>query len=131
MQNILGVSEGIIVVLLSTISLLQKEFEINRLYSYLFLPIGLTILLASCINIKAILMENPKDITTEHLTDIRIIPAGYHNMDRKLEGFSNGQRSSFMIRGADKVIAESIKKSGQECITISYHSSNRRIESIK
>lgn len=93
--------------------------------------IGIILLVSGIIGIISILREASDELITEKLSDIRIVPAGYHNRSRKIEGMVNGRISWFMMRGADKALAEQIKKSGRKQVTVIYHPSNRRIESIQ
>ena len=87
-------------------------------------------MIGGIIGLKGTLGETPDDLVTEYLSDIRIVLAGYHNQDRKLEGTANGAYSCFMLRGADKALAKRISESGRDHVTVVYHSSTRRIESI-
>ena len=105
--------------------------EVNRrLYAIAFIVFGVILLIIGTAGMRNILRETPNDLVTEELSDVRIVYAGYHNQDRKLEGTVNGAYSWFMLRGGDKTLAQQIEDSGKTHVTVVYHSSNRRIESI-
>ncbi len=129
LQNLICIVEAMIVLSLSWVWAAIPESG-NRIYALAAAAIGIVLLISGIIGIKSILKESPDDLITEDLSDIRIVPAGYHNQDRKLEGVSNGTHSWFMLRGADKALAQRIKDSGRNHVRVVYHSSNRRIESI-
>ncbi len=130
LQNLFSIIEAFLVLIISWLWIMNYGSSGNRIYAIFTIIIGLILLVSGIIGIKGILRESPEDLVTESLSDIRITPAGYHNQDRKLEGMANGTHSWFMLRGADKALAKSIKESGQDHVTVVYHSSNRRIESI-
>ena len=128
-RNVLFIIEGILTMTLSLVWI--TSFESNsKIYILFVMFIGLVFLISGVIDIKGILKESSNDLVTEELSDVKVIPAGYHNRDRKLEGMVNGDYRCFMIRGVDKAIAEQIKTNGLNNITVTYHSSNHRIESI-
>ena len=87
--------------------------------------------LSGTIGVIGICRESSDALVTEKLSDVHIVPAGYHNKSRKLEGTVGGKRVWFILRGADRRIAEQIKKNGGKRVTVTYHPSNHRIESIQ
>ena len=89
---------------------------------------GAILCICGAIGLRGISKESSDDLVTEYLTDIKITSAGHRTLSKKLEGLSDGKPSWFMLRGADKAIADTIK--GSNRVTVVYHKSNRRIESI-
>ena len=79
---------------------------------------------------RGIMRENPDDIVTEKLSGVHVSPAGYHNRERMLRGMTNGRETGFLFRGADRKIAEDIGRSRKMEVVITYHRSDRRIESL-
>lgn len=129
MQSVFGITEALFIFVISIIVFIKFE-PTNMFYLLAFVLVGIILLLVGIINIRGLLRETPDDIVTETLSDVHIVPTGYHNMARKLEGKVNGSSSFFILRGPDKVIAQRIKENDLKQVTIVYHSSNRRIESI-
>ena len=129
-QNIFFIVEAVLVF---AFSLMWSVFSAkdSKMYALGVAAIGIVLLISGIIGTISVLREASDELITEKLSDIRVAPAGYHNRSRKLEGMVNGRRSWFMMRGADKALAEQIKKSGRKQVTVSYHPSNRRIESIQ
>jgi hypothetical protein len=130
LQNVLFIAEA---VLFLVFSLMWGTFSAkdSKIYALGVAVIGIVLLISGIIGGTGILREASDELITEHLSDIRVTRAGYHNQARKLEGISNGRRSWFIMRGADKALAEQIKNSGRKQVTVIYHPSNRRIESIQ
>lgn len=129
LQNLFCIAEALTVLILSWMCVMFFQPD-KRIYVLGAAVIGLILLVSGIIGIRGTLRETPEDLVTVCLSEIRIVPAGYHNQDRKLEGVVNGTKSWFMLCGADKALAKRIKDSGRNHVTVVYHSSNRRIESI-
>lgn len=129
LQDILYIAESVLLFAFSLVWWMLSEPD-SKLYALVIAAIGILLLIGGAVGLRGILRESSEDLVTENLTEIRIVPAGYHNQARRLEGMVNGKNSWFMMRGADKALAEKIKKSGRRQVTVVYHPSNRRIESI-
>lgn len=129
-QNLFFIAEAVLVL---AFSLMWSIFSAkdSKIYALGVAAIGIVLLFSGIIGTISVLREASDELITEKLSDIRIVHAGYHNRSRKLEGIANGRRSWFMMRGADKALVEQIKKSGRKQVTVTYHPSNRRIESIQ
>lgn len=103
-QNIFFIAEAVLIL---SFSLMWSVFSAkdSKIYALGVAAIGIILLISGIIGIISILKE-ADELITEKLSDIRIVPAGYHNRSRKLEGMVNGRRSWFVMRGADKALAE-------------------------
>lgn len=130
LQNLFCIVESVIIMILS-LMWARNSAPNSIFYALGAAAIGFVLLISGIIGLRGVLRESPDDLVTETLLGIRVEPAGYHNQDRKLEGMANGKNSWFMLRGGDKALAEQIKRSGFSQVTVVYHSSNRRIESIQ
>lgn len=108
-QNIILIAEAAFVL---AFSLMWSVFSAkdSRMYALGVAAIGIILLVSGIIGTISVLREKSDELITEKLSDIRIVPAGYHNRSRRLEGMVNGRRSWFMLRGTDKALAEQIKK---------------------
>jgi hypothetical protein len=94
------------------------------------IPICLILLLLIITSIKNLLKEKPDNLKTETISNIRISRAGYRTFDKRLEGTVNGNYKQFLFRGTDREIAKIIKNNNINQVTITYHPSSNRIESI-
>ena len=102
----------------------------NKAYLVGIAIFGIVLFISNIIILKGLLRETSNNLVTEVLSDIRIVPTGHYYRALKLEGIANGSRSFFIFRGPDKAIIQQIKESGLNQVTIVYHASNRRIESV-
>lgn len=126
-EFILGIILGALTVPLGMIC--YSKFEsTGKIYAIFIIALGLVFILCSIIIIQGLLKEKAGNLVTETLVNVRVIPAGYHNRSRQLEGYVNGSYSSFMFRGVDKALVKNINSNST--VTVVYHSSNRRVESI-
>lgn len=121
--------EGILVLFLSLIWIMNFEFY-NFIYCLIGIGIGLILFICGIISLYLVFRETQEDLITEILSSIRIVPTGFHNKARKLEGVVNEEKRSFILRGKDISITRIIKETNPNNIVIVYHSSNNRIESI-
>ena len=128
-QNIIGIFEAVIVLILGIFWALNS-YGSYRLYSLGGILLAGILLISSIIGLKGVLAETREDLSTERLTNIEVIPDGYRNHSRRIEGIANGKRSWFLLRGVDKIIARNIEQKHPSHILITFHPSNRRIESI-
>lgn len=128
-KNLFYVAESVLSFIISAMWAVYSDSS-TKLYALGIIVIGLIALVGGVVGINGIFKENQNNLATETLTEIRIVPAGYHNHDRKLEGTVNGKNSWFILRGVDKKWVKKIKESGKSQVTIVYHPSNRRIEEI-
>lgn len=127
-RNVLSIVEFPLLLIVSIIWFANDDN--SKLYPIIIMLIGLLFLICGIIGLKNVLVERKDNLVTEHLTNIHAIPAGYRNLDRMIKGMANGKESWFMLRGADKAIAKLIKQNNVTEVTVTYHPSNRRIESI-
>lgn len=91
-QNVFLIAEAVLIL---AFSLMWSVFSAkdSKMYALGVAAIGIVFLISGIIGIRSILRETSDKLITEKLSDIRIVPAGYHNRSRKLEGMVNGRRS--------------------------------------
>ena len=89
---------------------------------------GAIVLICGIISIKKILAETDDDLVTEELSEVNIIHIGFNH--KVLEGTVNGEKRRFSMLGADKDIAKMIANRKIKQITVTYHTSDNRIEAI-
>ena len=94
---------------------------------------GIIVLAGGIIGMKGVLAESADKLVTETITDIRITYAsGRYVYARMLKGKAGNAHRQFILKGAvDIKLANKIKESGRNSLTITYHPSSQRIESIK
>ena len=129
LQNVFCIAEALTVLLLGAGLTVNAEPD-DRIYVLGAVAVGIILLICGIVGTRSILKETPDDLTTAELSDVRIVSTGYHNHSKQLEGMSNGTRVQFILRGADKAVAEQIKDNGCDRVMVVYHSSSHRIESI-
>lgn len=89
---------------------------------------GAIVLICGIITIKKTLAETDDDLVTEELSEVNIIHIGFNH--KVLEGTVNGGKRRFSMFGADKDIAKMIANRKIKQITVTYHTSDNRIEAI-
>ena len=113
-EFIIGIILGALTVPLGMIC--YSKFEsTGKIYAIFIIVLGLVFILCSIIIIQGLLKEKTGNLVTETLVNVRVIPAGYHNRSRQLEGYV-------------KALVKNINSNST--VTVVYHSSNRRVESI-
>lgn len=90
--------------------------------------IGIIVMICGIVEIKKTLGETKDDLITEELSDIRVIHVGMNN--KILEGTADGKKRRFPMMGADKDLARQLKRKEISKVTVTYHTSDNRIESI-
>ena len=128
MKNLFYIVEGLLILIISLVSLKNFKLKLNTLIGAMIVSIVLIIF--GIIGSYILLTESQDDIITEKLTNIRIERSGYHNQNMKIEGIVNEEKRYFILRGRDKALVKSIKDNGNNYIIIVYHYSSKRIESI-
>lgn len=89
---------------------------------------GAIVLICGFITIRKTLAETDDDLVTEELSEVNIIHIGFNH--KVLEGTVNGEKREFPMFGADKDIAKMIANRKIKQITVTYHTSDNRIEAI-
>lgn len=89
---------------------------------------GIIVMICGIVEMKKTIGETKDDLITEELSDIRVIHVGMNN--KILEGTADGKKRRFPMMGADKNLARQLKRRGITKVTVTYHTSGNRIESI-
>lgn len=128
-RSMFGIAESVLV--FGVTWLFAVTDTANRLGHICMVLLGVGMLVASVINLRALQREKAGGVVKETLSDVRVMPTGYRNRARLIEGLTeNGERREFMLRGVDKDIANYIKDCGLKYVTVIYHTANKRIEKI-
>ena len=128
LQNVFCIAEAVALIGLGLVWILSPG--IDRGFWLFAVGLGSGLLLCGVVMLLKTRKESPGDLITERLSEVQIVPAGYHNRDLQLRGMSGGSLRTFMIRGRDKRLLKKIAGES-DVLEVSYHTSTHRIEAIR
>lgn len=122
----INITASVLAILISFLCL--KEELMEPVMASAVTATGAIILICGIITIRKILAETDNDLVTEELSEVNIIHIGFNH--KVLEGTVSGEKRKFPMFGADKDIAKMITNRKIKQITVTYHTSDNRIEAI-
>lgn len=122
----INITVSVLAILISFLCL--REELIKLVMSAAVATTGAIVFICGIITIKKTLAETDNDLVTEELSEVNIIHIGFNH--KVLEGTVNGGKRRFSMFGADKDIAKKIANGKMKQITVTYHTSDNRIEAI-
>lgn len=122
----INITASVLAILISFLCL--REELIKPAMAAAVVAAGTIVLICGIITIKKNLAETDDDLVTEELSEVNIIHIGFNH--KVLEGTVNGGKRRFSMFGADKDIAKKITNRKIKQITVTYHTSDNRIEVI-
>ena len=126
LRSSINITASVLAILISFLCLREELME--PVMAVAVAATGAIVLICGIISIKKILAETDDDLVTEELSEVNIIHIGFNH--KVLEGTVNGEKRRFSMLGADKDIAKMIANRKIKQITVTYHTSDNRIEAI-